>query len=164
MKILFAPDTGKLLGAQATGAQGIVVGGPISASGFSWWQMNYNSGADGWSAENFLVKVTTSSPAPSPTPYPTPSPTPTPTTPTPSPSGTLVVFTKPIYFWDRTEVKKLQITLNKALGLTLKVDGIYGKATTAAIKPFQSVSGLKPDGIVGVLTRAKLNAVKAVMP
>jgi hypothetical protein len=45
----------------------------------------------------------------------------------------------------------------KELGLyTAKVDGISGKATIAAIRGFQRLHGLKPDGIAGALTKAEL--------
>lgn len=46
------------LGTQATSIQGNVVGGPVNATGFDWWNINFDAGADGWVAENFLVKST----------------------------------------------------------------------------------------------------------
>ncbi|MBI5139115.1 peptidoglycan-binding protein, partial [Candidatus Nomurabacteria bacterium] len=46
------------------------------------------------------------------------------------------------------------------LKISLKVDGVYGKASLGAVKSFQSANFLKPDGIIGPLTRAKLNGVK----
>ena len=46
--------SGAVLGVQADGAQGTVVGGPIPANGFQWWQVNFDSGADGWVAGDFL--------------------------------------------------------------------------------------------------------------
>ncbi|KKT13412.1 MAG: hypothetical protein UV94_C0033G0003, partial [Parcubacteria group bacterium GW2011_GWC1_43_30] len=64
---------GTLLGTQTTGALGTVTGGPTNTGGFNWWNINYDSGADGWSVEDYLVKYTV---APSPTPTPTPTPTP----------------------------------------------------------------------------------------
>jgi len=63
-----ASATGTLLGQQQVGALGTVTGGPISADGFNWWNINYDTGADGWSAEDFLVKVSTSPPPPPPSP------------------------------------------------------------------------------------------------
>jgi hypothetical protein len=65
-----ANTTGTLLGTQATGNLGTVIGGPTTAGGFTWWNINYDSAPDGWSAEDFLVKYTP--PAPTPTPTPTP--------------------------------------------------------------------------------------------
>ena len=29
---------------------------PVSANGYTWWNVNYDSGCDGWSAGNYLVK------------------------------------------------------------------------------------------------------------
>ncbi|OFZ74088.1 MAG: hypothetical protein A3K03_10040, partial [Bdellovibrionales bacterium RIFOXYD1_FULL_44_7] len=55
----------------ATGALGTVIGGPTNAGGYNWWNINYDTGADGWSAEDYLVKYV----APSPTPTPTPTTT-----------------------------------------------------------------------------------------
>ncbi len=52
--------TGTLLGAQALGALGTIlsnVNNGISANGYYWWNVNYDTGVDGWSAENYLVKV-----------------------------------------------------------------------------------------------------------
>src|SRR3989344_5196547 len=63
-----ASATGTLLGTQTTGVQGTVVAGPTYADGFHWWQINYNTGADGWSAEDFLVKVIAPTPTPSQAP------------------------------------------------------------------------------------------------
>ncbi|MBI2673768.1 MAG: peptidoglycan-binding protein, partial [Candidatus Zambryskibacteria bacterium] len=62
---------GTLLGTQATGALGTVVGGPTNAGGYNWWNINFDSGVDGWSAEDYLVKYV----APTPTPTPTPTTT-----------------------------------------------------------------------------------------
>ena len=58
---------------------------------------------------------------------------------------------------DRGEdVKELQTRLNMK-GYTLVVDGIFGKLTQVAVMDFQSKNGLLADGIVGPLTRNKLN-------
>lgn len=46
--------SGKLLGKQKTGAQGTITKGPVSSNGYIWWSVNYDTGADGWSAEDFL--------------------------------------------------------------------------------------------------------------
>lgn len=51
--------SGTLLGTQSTGSWGTVVGGPTLADGFWWWQIDYDNAPDGWSAEDFLNKVTT---------------------------------------------------------------------------------------------------------
>ncbi|WDU82768.1 peptidoglycan-binding domain-containing protein [Caloramator sp. Dgby_cultured_2] len=54
------------------------------------------------------------------------------------------------------DVKTLQTLLNK-YGYNLKVDGIYGPKTLAAVKDFQKKHGLKAGGVVGPKTMAKLN-------
>ncbi len=50
------------------------------------------------------------------------------------------------------DVKKVQYNLNNNYGAKLVVDGIFGPATEAAVKKFQSEMGLVSDGIVGRLT------------
>ena len=47
------PD-GTILGTQSAGIVGTVVEGPSYVGGLWWWKINYDSGADGWSVENFL--------------------------------------------------------------------------------------------------------------
>lgn len=55
-----------------------------------------------------------------------------------------------------TNTRAIQERL-KELGLyTAKVDGIGGKATIAAIRGFQRMHGLRPDGIAGPLTKVAL--------
>ena len=56
--------------------------------------------------------------------------------------------------------KRLQTSLND-LGYqpALTVDGRFGPATTAAIKWFQMIHGLNPDGIDGPVTQAAINLV-----
>ena len=51
--------SGTLLGTQATGALGTIIGGPVFADGYTWWNIDYDTGADGWSGENNYTKVTT---------------------------------------------------------------------------------------------------------
>jgi uncharacterized repeat protein (TIGR02543 family) len=75
------------------GDQGTVVAGPQFVDGWTWYQINYDSGIDGWSSqEGYLAKASAPTPTPTPpppTPTPTPPPTPTPTpppTPTPTPT------------------------------------------------------------------------------
>lgn len=52
-----ANTAGTLLGTQATGAFGTVISGPIAQGGFNWWNVNYDTGVDGWSVENYLTKA-----------------------------------------------------------------------------------------------------------
>src|SRR3989338_7099155 len=60
------PSTaGTLLGTQSIGILGIIVSGPSAANGYNWYQINFDSGADGWSIEDVLEL--SSAPAPEPT-------------------------------------------------------------------------------------------------
>jgi Putative peptidoglycan binding domain/D-alanyl-D-alanine carboxypeptidase len=53
------------------------------------------------------------------------------------------------------QVKRLQEALN-ARGADLVSDGVFGPSTHAAVVSFQARNGLRPDGVVGPETRAKL--------
>jgi HYR domain len=58
--------SGNTLALDPPGALGTVVGGPTVADNYTWWQINYDTGADGWSTEDYLVKSSgTSTPPPS---------------------------------------------------------------------------------------------------
>ncbi|MDO8469716.1 MAG: immunoglobulin domain-containing protein [bacterium] len=46
-----------LLGRQATGRQGTILEGPVSANGYTWWRVDYVAAPDGWSAGAYLVLV-----------------------------------------------------------------------------------------------------------
>lgn len=56
-------------------------------------------------------------------------------------------------------VKQIQKAL-AAAGLKVIADGVYGVITEEAVKVFQMKNGLKPDGVVGVATLAKLGIAK----
>ncbi len=53
---------GSIVGQQPDGAQGTVIGGPVFAGGLWWWEVDFDTGEDGWSAEDFLEVVSTPSP------------------------------------------------------------------------------------------------------
>lgn len=46
---------GTILGTQANGNTGTVIGGPQYANNIWWWNVNFASGIDGWAAEDYLV-------------------------------------------------------------------------------------------------------------
>ncbi|MDQ5893038.1 MAG: hypothetical protein QG640_48 [Patescibacteria group bacterium] len=50
---------GTLLTTQPRGTRGKVRGGPTIADGYTWWNIDYASGNDGWSAETYLTKDVT---------------------------------------------------------------------------------------------------------
>lgn len=58
VKVRLKPSTkGQVICTQLTKARGIVVGGPTVANGYTWWQVDYNSLCDGWSAANYLKVI-----------------------------------------------------------------------------------------------------------
>jgi len=77
------------------------------------------------------------------------------------------------YNWTRTmrkgssgnDVKEVQIRVagwasDSPSQKNIKIDGIYGEETKAAVIRFQKAYGLTPDGIVGPDTQAKLNELE----
>jgi Putative peptidoglycan binding domain/D-alanyl-D-alanine carboxypeptidase len=72
-------------------------------------------------------------------------------------TGRTVVAPEPaLMIGDRgPEVRHLQERLN-SFGSDLKIDGIYGSTTHAAVISFQAEKGLVPDGIIGPKTAAAL--------
>lgn len=51
--------SGTLLGVQLALAKGTIIGGPIGkdANNITWWQMDYDTGVDGWSGQDNFVKI-----------------------------------------------------------------------------------------------------------
>ena len=60
------------------------------------------------------------------------------------------------------DVTNLQKALNK-IGLSIKVDGIFGSETYRAVKHFQKQNSLSVDGIVGKNTRSKLRIKSGIV-
>ena len=77
-------------------------------------------------------------------------------TPTPEPATTTEHVIVLSYGSEGRQVQLLQ----QALG-SIKVDGIFGPETEAAVRSFQSSHGLTVDGIVGPLTSAALRSAGA---
>lgn len=62
-----ASTSGTRLGVQASGSKGTIISGGQFSGGYYWWNVNYDKAPDGWSAENYLLKISgTSAPAPAP--------------------------------------------------------------------------------------------------
>lgn len=58
MNVRSAPNVNSiLLGTQAGNTTGMVTDGPVFASGYSWWYVNYGMAPYGWSAGQYLVPV-----------------------------------------------------------------------------------------------------------
>ncbi|MBX4189033.1 hypothetical protein KW785_00370 [Candidatus Parcubacteria bacterium] len=49
-----ATTKGKPLGQQKAGSTGVIVAGPQTGSGYTWWQVDFSSGVDGWVAGDWL--------------------------------------------------------------------------------------------------------------
>ena len=49
------------LGTESIGAQGVVIGGPTTASGHTWWQVNFDNGISGWSIGDYLLAAAAAS-------------------------------------------------------------------------------------------------------
>ena len=53
-----APSTsGTAIGIQPRGNIGVITGGPTSANGYIWWRVNWNTGPDGWSVQDYMQKT-----------------------------------------------------------------------------------------------------------
>ena len=87
---------------------------------------------------------------------------PTATNPTNTPSKIIYNFSSTILKLGSkgNAVKELQRFLNNKLNLHLIIDGKLGPKTIAVIKKWQKMNGLVPDGLVGKLTKAKMNGGK----
>jgi hypothetical protein len=56
--------TASLLGTQSASAAGTIVGGPVpkDANNITWWQVDFDSGVDGWCGQDNFVKIAASPP------------------------------------------------------------------------------------------------------
>ncbi len=55
-----ASTAGTLLGTQALNVIGTVIGGPTNANSYNWWNVNFDSGVDGWVVETYLQAASAS--------------------------------------------------------------------------------------------------------
>jgi hypothetical protein len=54
IKVRNAPN-GERIGRQSAGSQGTITAGPILSGGYTWWNVNFDSGTDGWAAGSYLA-------------------------------------------------------------------------------------------------------------
>src|SRR3989338_8678886 len=50
---------GDIVGAEPKGSLGTIVAGPTNAGGYTWWQIDYDNNISWWSADTYLVEVST---------------------------------------------------------------------------------------------------------
>lgn len=50
-----ASAEGVVLGTQTTGVRGTVVSGPVASGLYTWWNVNFDQGVDGWIATDFII-------------------------------------------------------------------------------------------------------------
>jgi hypothetical protein len=55
LNIYLAPS-GKKIGTQFLNVLGTVIDGPVAKGGYTWWNVNFDSGVDGWAIESYLKK------------------------------------------------------------------------------------------------------------
>jgi hypothetical protein len=68
-----ATPNGRRVGSQNLGVKGSVVAGPQYVKGYYWYQINYDTGVDGWSVQDYLQSLSTPTPIPVPTTPPAPT-------------------------------------------------------------------------------------------
>jgi uncharacterized protein YraI len=59
LNVRSTPSTsGSLVTTESSGSRGIVIGGPQSANGFTWYQITWDNGYSGWSVQDYLILFT----------------------------------------------------------------------------------------------------------
>ncbi len=145
-----ASTSATFLGKQLLNAIGTVKSGPINASGFTWWNIDYVGGADGWSVENYLDKTSALVPVPASVPAST----------TNQNSGTCITLKNNLRYKSQDpEVLVLQKFLKEQKYLNAEPNGFFNSSTLAAVKNFQRNNGINPTGYVGIFTRKAINEV-----
>lgn len=156
---------GILLTTQVSGAQGIVIGGPKQADGYTWWNIDYQYGLDGWSVETYLTKSSSYVSNPTPvTSVTAPSSAPTTITPSVSNSDQCYTFSTDLSYRSslQDEIMYLQ-TAFMAEGYFIaeaekRPNPYFGDSTLSAAINYQKKYGITPQaGYVGPKTRAQLN-------
>ena len=147
-----ASINGIILTTQPLGSRGIVKGGPIVSGGYTWWNIDYASGLDGWSVENYLTENYSAAYAPTPAPVTTSNP------------DQCYTFSTDLSYGSSlpNELMYLQ-TAFMAEGffiaeLEKRPNPYFGDSTLAAAISYQKKYNITPQaGFVGPKTRAQLN-------
>ncbi len=147
LKVRTTPSvSGALLGVQPQGALGMIKTGGVTADGYTWWNIDYAVGADGWSAGSFLNLA-----------------------PMQNISSGCFTFSNNLSFGSGSgnfsnlsnDVGYLQAVLalqGFPVSSTEKSAHSFGDSTLASVINFQEKYGITPNaGFVGVKTRAELN-------
>jgi hypothetical protein len=56
---IYKAPSGRKIGTQFKNVLGTIMEGPVSKGGYTWWNVNFDSGIDGWAIETYLDMVTT---------------------------------------------------------------------------------------------------------
>jgi hypothetical protein len=54
---IYKAPSGKKIGTQFINVLGTIVEGPVSKGGYTWWNVNFDSGIDGWAIETYLDRA-----------------------------------------------------------------------------------------------------------
>ena len=135
----------------------------LGVAGVAIFKIDGGEDAGMWSAlpssapKNLTAPKGTVSSSDSDTPAPTPTPAPVPGTPPTSTTG--YVFTTDLeYTMESPAVLQLQKVLAAEGYLSATPNGVFGPATLAALRAWQTANGLPSTGYFGPMSRAKMNA------
>jgi hypothetical protein len=51
---IYKAPSGRKIGTQFMKVLGTIIEGPVSKGGYTWWNVNFDSGIDGWTIETYL--------------------------------------------------------------------------------------------------------------
>ena len=126
--------TSTLVGTLAANSLGTVLAGPTVSGTTKWWNIKWDSGLSGWSAQGYLKKVASSTAS--------------------APIRHTLAKT-----WTGPEVRALQSVLTTLGYYSDEVTGYFGTITEAAVRELQAANNLAAVGIVGPKTRAILSGL-----